>query len=70
MDEKTKKYNETFEVRPATGRAGQDPDAPDWAVWEVKGDEAEVACDNLTRTEAEGMAAMWSRKRDEAEAEG
>jgi hypothetical protein len=63
-----KKYSETFEVRLSEGRVGQDPDAPDWEVREVRGDEEEVACDNLTRAEAEAMAAMWSRKRDEAEA--
>jgi hypothetical protein len=69
MDDKTKKYSETFEVRLTPGRTGLDPDSSDWEVWEVKGDEAEVACDNLTRAEADHMAAMWSRKRDEAEAE-
>jgi len=65
-----KKYSETFEVRLSAGRVGQDPFAPDWEVREVRGEEEEVACDNLTRAEAEAMAAMWSRKRDEAEAEG
>lgn len=64
-----KKYSETFEVRLTEGRVGQDSDAPDWEVREVRGEEEEVACDHLTRAEAEAMAAMWSRKRDEAEAE-
>ena len=69
MSDQTKKYEEIFEVRLSEGRSGKDPDAPDWEVWEVKGDSEEVACDNLTKDEATNMAAMWSRKRDEAENE-
>jgi hypothetical protein len=65
-----KKYTETFEVRVTEGRDGSDPEAPDWEVVEVKDGVAEVACDNMTRAEAQQMADMWSRKRDEAEAEG
>lgn len=65
-----KKYTETFEVRVTEGRDGSDPEAPDWEVVEVKDGVAEVACDNMTRAEARQMADMWSRKRDEAEAEG
>jgi hypothetical protein len=69
MNEETKKYNEVFEVRLAQGCKGDDLDAPDWEVWEVKGEHAEVACDNLTEAEAQNMADMWSKKRDEAEDE-
>ncbi len=69
MSNQIKKYEEIFEVRLSEGRSGHDPEAPDWEVWEVKGESAEVACDNLTQTEATNMAAMWSRKRDEAENE-
>jgi len=69
MEMDARKYTELFEVRLAEGRSGLDPNAPDWEVWEVKGDSAEVACDNLTEAEARNMADMWSRKRDEAEAE-
>jgi hypothetical protein len=65
-----KKYTETFEVRVTEGRDGSDPEAPDWEVVEIKDGVAEVACDNMTRAEAQQMADMWSRKRDEAEAEG
>jgi hypothetical protein len=65
-----KKYTETFEVRVTAGREGSDPEAPDWEVVEIKDGVAEVACDNMTRAEAQQMADMWSRKRDEAEAEG
>ena len=69
MGEEGRKYTETFEVRVTQGREGSDPDAPDWEVVEVKDGSAEVACDNLTEAEAKHMAEMWSRKRDEAEAE-
>ncbi len=62
-----KKFNETFEVRVSQGRDGVDPDAPDWEVLEVRDGSEEVACDNLTKAEAQQMADMWSRKRDEAE---
>jgi hypothetical protein len=64
-----KKYTETFEVRLTQGCDGSDPEAPDWEVVEVKNGVAEVACDNMTQSEAKHMADMWSRKRDEAEAE-
>lgn len=69
MDEKTKKYEELFEARLTQGRSGQDTGAPDWEVVEIKGEQTEVACDNLTEAEAQKLAEMWSRKRDEAEAE-
>jgi hypothetical protein len=65
-----KKYTETFEVRVTQGREGSNPEAPDWEVVEIKDGVAEVACDNMTHAEAQQMADMWSRKRDEAEAEG
>ena len=58
--------DEVFEVRLSPGRTGLDRSAPDWEVWELKEGSEEVACDNLTKDEAENMAAMWSRKRDEA----
>jgi hypothetical protein len=69
MENSAKKYTETFEVRVTKGRDGTDPEAPDWEVVEIKEGSAEVACDNLTRAEAQQMADMWTRKRDEAEAE-
>ena len=69
MSNEVKKYNEVFEVRLTPGRPGNDPSASDWEVWEVKEGGEEIACDNLTQAEAQHMADMWSRKRDEAEAE-
>jgi hypothetical protein len=65
-----KSPNITFEVRVTPGCAGVDPNAPDWEVLELEDgvvrNDASVF-DNLTQAEAEDMAAMWSKKRDEAE---
>ena len=59
----------TFEVRLTSGRPGTDPQAPDWEVRElingVINSEAEIY-DNLTKVEAEDLAAMWMRKKEEA----
>jgi hypothetical protein len=59
----------TFEVRLTSGRHGTDPHAPDWEVRElingVINSEAEIY-DNLTKVEAEDLAAMWMRKKEEA----
>jgi hypothetical protein len=59
----------SFEVRLTAGRRGTDPKAPDWEVRElingVVNSEAEVY-DNLTKAEAEDLAAMWTRKMLEA----
>jgi hypothetical protein len=61
----------SFEVRLTNGRRGTDPQAPDWEVRElingVINNEAEIY-DNLTKAEAEDLAAMWMRKKAEAEA--
>lgn len=64
-----KVFTETFEVRVMPGCAGDDPEAAEWEVLEVKGDVAETACDNMTLAEAQNIAEMWTRKKDEAEAE-
>lgn len=65
-----KKPNVSFEVRLTSGRQGLNPNAPDWEVCELLdgqiNSEAEIY-DNLTRSEAEDLAAMWSRKKEEAE---
>lgn len=65
----SKKFEETFEVRLMPGGAGLDPDASEWEVLEVRGEVAETACDNMTLAEANHIAEMWTKKRDEAEAE-
>lgn len=65
----SKKFEETFEVRLMPGCAGLDPEASEWEVMEVRGEVAETACDNMTLAEANHIAEMWTKKRDEAEAE-
>lgn len=62
-----KRFEETFEVRLTEGRAGNDAEASDWEVVEIRSGQTEVACDNLTRAEAQQMAEMWMRKKEEAE---
>ena len=69
MDEQ-KSPNITFEVRVTPGCAGVDPEAPDWEVLELE--DGVVMTDanvfnNLTQSEAQDLAAMWSKKKDEAE---
>ena len=64
--------NVSYEVRVSKGREGVDPNAPDWEVCELEDgmlkDDADV-CDNMTLAEANQIAEMWTRKKDEAEAE-
>lgn len=64
-----KVFTETFEVRLMPGCAGDDPEAAEWEVLEVRGDVAETACDNMTLAEAQSISAMWMKKKEEAEAE-
>ncbi len=64
--------NVSYEVRVSKGRRGVDPNAPDWEVCELEDgevkDDADIY-DNMTLAEAEQIAEMWTRKKDEAEAE-
>ncbi|MBO0720014.1 MAG: hypothetical protein J2P41_04290 [Blastocatellia bacterium] len=69
MQNRGAKDKVSFEVRLTSGRRGMDPTAADWEVRElvngVINGEAEVY-DNLTKAEAEELAAMWTRKLEEA----
>jgi hypothetical protein len=71
MEEK-KFGNVSYEVRVSKGREGVDPNAPDWEVCELEDgvvkDDADIY-DNMTLAEANQIAEMWTRKKDEAEAE-
>ena len=71
MEEK-KLSNVSYEVRVSKGREGVDPNAPDWEVCELEDgmvkDNADIY-DNMTRAEAQQIADMWTRKKEEAEAE-
>jgi hypothetical protein len=69
MDEQ-KSPNITFEVRVTPGCAGVDPNAPDWEVLELEDGKIKTDAnvfDNMTQAEAQSIAAMWAKKKDEAE---
>lgn len=60
----------SYEIRVKPGRAGSDPDAPDWEVLELEDGEVKNNADiydNLTLAEANQIAGMWRRKKAEAE---
>jgi hypothetical protein len=71
MDEQEKTPNLSYEIRVTPGRAGADPGAPDWEVLELENgvvqDDADVY-NNLTLAEANQIAGMWMKKKEEAEA--
>ena len=60
----------SYEVRVKPGRSGTDPNAPDWEVLELEDGEIMNSADiydNLTMAEANQIAGMWRRKKEEAE---
>ena len=60
----------SYEVRVKPGRAGTDPDAPDWEVLELEDGEIRNTADiydNLTMAEANQIAGMWRKKKEAAE---
>lgn len=63
--------NLTWEIRVSEGRAGTDPEAPDWEVAELENgvvkNNADIY-DNLTYAEAQQIAGMWTKKKEDAEA--
>ena len=65
--------NVSFEIRVSEGKSGTDPEASDWEVAELENgvlkDSANIY-DNLTYAEAQQIAGMWTKKKDEAEAGG
>ena len=68
MSEET--TNVSYEIRVAPGRSGTDPEAPDWQVCELEDglikNDADIY-DNLTYAEAQQIAGMWTKKKEEAE---
>ena len=62
--------NVSYEIRVAPGRPGSDPEAPDWQVCELEDgvikNDADIY-DNLTYAEAQQIAGMWTKKKEEAE---
>ncbi len=72
MEDLQQKTDVTFEVRLTPHRRGLDLNAPDWEVCELADGVVNVNAevyDNLTKAEAEELAAMWTRKKDEAESQ-
>ena len=73
LSEENETVNISYEIRVKPGRAGTDPNAPDWEVCELENgeiaDNADIY-DNLTLAEANQIAGMWQRKKDEAEVGG
>ena len=61
----------SYDVRVKPGRAGTDPNAPDWEVLELENGEVKNSADiydNMTLAEANQIAGMWRKKKEEAEA--
>jgi hypothetical protein len=62
--------NVSYVIRVAPGSAGIDPEAPDWQVCELEDgvikNDADIY-DNLTYAEAQQIAGMWTKKKEEAE---
>ena len=63
--------NVSYEIRVSAGKMGTDPNQPDWEVAELENgtvmDNADIY-DNLTYAEAQQIAGMWTKKKEEAEA--
>ena len=60
----------SYDVRVKPGRAGTDPNAPDWEVCELENGEVKNTADiydNMTLAEANQIAGMWRKKKEEAE---
>ena len=71
MDTEDKPVEISYEIRVKPGRAGTDPDAPDWEVLELENGEVKNTADiydNMTQAEANQIAGMWRKKKEEAEA--
>ncbi|HEY6120902.1 MAG TPA: hypothetical protein VIV66_13155 [Pyrinomonadaceae bacterium] len=70
MADETNTPEISYEIRVKPGRAGTDPEAPDWEVLELEDGEIKNNADiydNLTLAEAEQISGMWRRKKNEAE---
>jgi hypothetical protein len=70
MEDQNNSPEISYDVRVKPGRAGSDPEAPDWEVVELEDglikNSADIY-DNMTLAEANQIAGMWRRKKDEAE---
>lgn len=72
MSDEQKQPEITYEIRITPGRAGLDPNEPDWEVLELEDgvvqDNADIY-NNMTLAEAHNIAGMWSKKKEEAESQ-
>ena len=71
MENDTKAVEISYEVRVKPGRAGSDPEAPDWEVLELEDGQVKNTADiydNLSLAEANQICGMWTKKKEEAEA--
>jgi hypothetical protein len=70
MENETNSPEISYEIRVKPGRAGTDPEAPDWEVRELEDGVCKNTADiydNMTLAEANQIAGMWRRKKEEAE---
>lgn len=70
MDDQITQPEISYEIRVKPGRAGTDPEAPDWEVLELENGEVKNNADiydNMTLAEANQIAGMWRKKKEEAE---
>jgi hypothetical protein len=71
MENQNKAPEISYDVRVKPGRVGTDPNAPDWEVLELEDgvikNDADIY-DNMTLAEANQIAGMWTKKKEEAEA--
>ena len=69
MEDQIKAPEISYDVRVKPGRAGTDPEAPDWEVLELEDgvikNNADIY-DNMTQAEANQRAGMWRKKKEEA----
>ena len=71
MDTENTPVEISYEIRVKPGRAGTDPEAPDWEVRELEDGVCKNTADiydNMTQAEANQIAGMWRKKKEEAEA--
>ena len=70
MDDQQNSPEISYDVRVKPGRTGSDPEAPDWEVVELEDGMIKNSADiydNMTLAEANQIAGMWRRKKEEAE---
>ena len=70
MEDEKKSPEISYQIRVKPGRAGTDPNAPDWEVLELEDGEVKNTADiydNMTEAEAHQIAGMWRSKKEEAE---